>query len=287
MPALIQPFLDEASSTWTYIVYEADGGPCAIVDSVLNYDPASGRTDTRQADHVVAFVQAHGLQVQWLLETHAHADHLSAAPYLRRALGGKIAIGQSISQVQGVFKHLFNLEPAFRVDGSQFDHLFAPDEVFHIGNLQAQALHVPGHTPADMAYLIDDQLILVGDTLFMPDVGTARCDFPGGDARQLYASMRKLLAFPGDTRLYVCHDYPPEGREAKCLTSVAEQRASNIHVHDGVDESAFVQMRTTRDAGLGMPTLLLPAIQVNVRAGNMPPAEDNGVVYLKIPINQL
>ncbi|NMX35400.1 MBL fold metallo-hydrolase [Pseudomonas sp. WS 5413] len=287
MPALIQPFLDEASSTWTYIVYEADGGPCAIVDSVLNYDPASGRTDTRQADHVVAFVQAHGLQVQWLLETHAHADHLSAAPYLRRALGGKIAIGQSISQVQGVFKHLFNLEPAFRVDGSQFDHLFAPDEVFHIGNLKAQALHVPGHTPADMAYLIDDQLILVGDTLFMPDVGTARCDFPGGDARQLYASMRKLLAFPGDTRLYVCHDYPPEGREAKCLTSVAEQRASNIHVHDGVDEAAFVQMRTTRDAGLGMPTLLLPAIQVNVRAGNMPPAEDNGVVYLKIPINQL
>ena len=287
MPALIQSFLDEASSTWTYIVYEADGGPCAIVDSVLNYDPASGRTDTRQADHVVAFVQAHGLQVQWLLETHAHADHLSAAPYLRRALGGKIAIGQSISQVQGVFKHLFNLEPAFRVDGSQFDHLFAPDEVFHIGNLKAQALHVPGHTPADMAYLIDDQLILVGDTLFMPDVGTARCDFPGGDARQLYASMRKLLAFPGDTRLYVCHDYPPEGREAKCLTSVAEQRASNIHVHDGVDEAAFVQMRTTRDAGLGMPTLLLPAIQVNVRAGNMPPAEDNGVVYLKIPINQL
>ncbi|MFI7800262.1 putative metallo-hydrolase [Pseudomonas sp. DD1] len=287
MPALIQPFLDEASSTWTYIVYEADGGPCAIVDSVLNYDPASGRTNTRQADHVVAFVQAHGLQVQWLLETHAHADHLSAAPYLRRVLGGKIAIGQSISQVQGVFKHLFNLEPAFRVDGSQFDHLFAPDEVFHIGNLKAQALHVPGHTPADMAYLIDDQLILVGDTLFMPDVGTARCDFPGGDARQLYASMRKLLAFPGDTRLYVCHDYPPEGREAKCLTSVAEQRASNIHVHDGVDEAAFVQMRTTRDAGLGMPTLLLPAIQVNVRAGNMPPAEDNGVVYLKIPINQL
>ena len=287
MPALIQSFLDEASSTWTYIVYEADGGPCAIVDSVLNYDPASGRTNTRQADHVVAFVQAHGLQVQWLLETHAHADHLSAAPYLRRALGGKIAIGQSISQVQSVFKHLFNLEPAFRVDGSQFDHLFAPDEVFHIGNLKAQALHVPGHTPADMAYLIDDQLILVGDTLFMPDVGTARCDFPGGDARQLYASMRKLLAFPGDTPLYVCHDYPPEGREAKCLTSVAEQRASNIHVHDGVDEAAFVQMRTTRDAGLGMPTLLLPAIQVNVRAGNMPPAEDNGVVYLKIPINQL
>ncbi|AZF16806.1 MBL fold metallo-hydrolase [Pseudomonas sp. R3-18-08] len=287
MPALIQAFLDEASSTYTYVVYEADGGACAIVDSVLNYDPASGRTETTQADQVIAFVQAHGLKVQWLLETHAHADHLSAAPYLRRTLGGKIAIGQSISQVQGVFKHLFNLEPEFRVDGSQFDHLFAPDEIFHIGGLQAQALHVPGHTPADMAYLIDGRLILVGDTLFMPDVGTARCDFPGGDARQLYASMRKLLAFPSDTKLYVCHDYPPEGREAKCLTTVAEQRAGNIHVHDGVDEAAFVAMRTARDAGLGMPTLLLPAIQVNVRAGNMPPAEENGVTYLKIPLNQL
>lgn len=287
MSALIQSFLDEASSTYTYVVYETDGGQCAIVDSVLNYDPASGRTGTAQADQVIAFVREHGLQVQWLLETHAHADHLSAAPYLRRQLGGKIAIGQSISKVQGVFKNLFNLEPEFRVDGSQFDQLFAPDEVFHIGNLKAQALHVPGHTPADMAYLIEDQLILVGDTLFMPDVGTARCDFPGGDARQLFASMRTLLAFPPQTRLYVCHDYPPEGRAAKCLTTVAEQRAGNIHVHDGVDEAAFVEMRTTRDAGLGMPTLLLPAIQVNVRAGVMPPAEENGVVYLKIPLNQL
>ncbi|WP_104910435.1 MBL fold metallo-hydrolase [Pseudomonas sp. LG1D9] len=287
MPALIQSFLDEASSTYTYVVYETHASPCAIVDSVLNYDPASGRTDTAQADKVIAFVRERGLKVQWLLETHAHADHLSAAPYLRRQLGGKIAIGQSISKVQDVFKNLFNLEPEFRADGSQFDHLFAPDEIFHIGNLEAQALHVPGHTPADMAYLIDDQMILVGDTLFMPDVGTARCDFPGGDARQLYASMRTLLAFPGETRLYVCHDYPPEGRAAKCLTTVAEQRAGNIHVHDGVDEAAFVQMRTQRDAGLGMPTLLLPAIQVNVRAGNMPPPEDNGVTYLKIPLNQL
>ena len=287
MPALIQSFLDEASSTYTYIVYEHDGGQCAIVDSVLNYDPAAGRTDTAQADRVIAFVHEHRLQVQWLLETHAHADHLSAAPYLRRQVGGKIAIGQSISKVQDVFKHLFNLESEFRVDGSQFDHLFAPDEVFHIGNLKAQALHVPGHTPADMAYLIDGQLILVGDTLFMPDVGTARCDFPGGDAHQLFASMRKLLAFPPEIRLYVCHDYPPQGRAAKCLTTVAEQRAGNIHVHDGVDEAAFVKMRTERDAGLGMPTLLLPAIQVNVRAGHMPPAEDNGVVFLKIPLNQL
>ncbi len=287
MSALIQSFLDEASSTYTYVVYETDGGPCAIVDSVLNYDPASGRTGTGQADKVIAFVREHGLQVQWLLETHAHADHLSAAPYLRRQLGGKIAIGQSISKVQGVFKNLFNLEPEFRVDGSQFDHLFAPDEVFHIGNLKAQALHVPGHTPADMAYLIDDQLILVGDTLFMPDVGTARCDFPGGNAGTLYQSIRRLLDLPPDTRLYMCHDYPPGGREAVCHTTVAEQRRANIHVRDGVTEAEFVQMRTKRDATLGMPTLMLPAIQVNIRAGMLPPAEPNGVQYLKIPLNAL
>ena len=287
MPALIEAFLDPASSTYSYVIYEADGGQCAIVDPVLDYDPAAGRTGTTQADRLIAFVRQHQLQVQWLLETHAHADHLSAAPYLRRQLGGRIAIGESIGKVQDVFKALFNLEAEFAVDGSQFDHLFASDESFMIGNLKATALHVPGHTPADMAYLVDGEQILVGDTLFMPDVGTARCDFPGGDARQLYASMRKLLAFPSDTKLYVCHDYPPEGREAKCQTTVAEQRAGNIPVHDGVDEAAFVQMRTQRDAGLGMPTLLLPAIQVNVRAGNLPPPEENGVVYLKIPLNQL
>ena len=222
-----------------------------------------------------------------MLETHAHADHLSAAPYLRRALGGKIAIGQSISKVQDVFKRLFNLEPGFAADGSQFDHLFAPDESFMIGNLKATALHVPGHTPADMAYLVDSTLILVGDTLFMPDVGTARCDFPGGNANQMFASIQKLLAFPAGVNLYVCHDYPPEGREPSCVTTVGEQRRSNIHVRDGVDESEFVAMRNQRDAGLGMPNLLLPAIQVNVRAGNLPPAEDNGVTYLKIPVNRL
>jgi glyoxylase-like metal-dependent hydrolase (beta-lactamase superfamily II) len=232
-------------------------------------------------------VREHQLQVQWLLETHAHADHLSAAPYLRRELGGKIAIGQSISKVQGVFKSLFNLEPAFRSDGSQFDHLFAPDESFMIGNLKATALHVPGHTPADMAYLIDGDVILAGDTLFMPDVGTARCDFPGGNANQMFASIRKLLAFPASVRLFVCHDYPPQGRQSQCMSTVGEQRKSNIHMHDGVDEAAFVAMRTHRDAGLGMPTLLLPAIQVNVRAGNFPPAEDNGISYLKIPLNKL
>ncbi|CAI8746351.1 putative metallo-hydrolase BURPS1710b_2304 [Pseudomonas sp. IT-196MI5] len=287
MPALIEAFLDPASSTYSYVVYEADGGQCAIVDPVLDYDGASGRTATAQADKIIAFVRAHHLQVQWLLETHAHADHLSAAPYLRGQLGGKIAIGESISKVQDVFKALFNLEPAFCVDGSQFDHLFAPDESFMIGNLRATALHVPGHTPADIAYLIGNDVILVGDTLFMPDVGTARCDFPGGNANQMYASIHKLLAFPASVRLYVCHDYPPEGRSSQYMTTVGEQRKGNIHVRDGIDEATFVDMRTRRDAGLGMPTLLLPAIQVNVRAGNFPPAEDNGVRYLKVPLNQL
>ena len=287
MPALIEAFLDPASSTYSYVVYEVDGGQCAIVDPVLDYDPAAGRTASTQADRIIAFVRQHQLQVQWLLETHAHADHLSAAPYLRRELGGKIAIGAWISKVQNVFKTLFNLEPEFRIDGSQFDHLFTADESFMIGNLRATALHVPGHTPADMAYLIDGEQILVGDTLFMPDVGTARCDFPGGNAHHLFASIQKLLAFPADVKLYVCHDYPPEGRQAQCQTTVGKQRKSNIHVHDGIDEGTFVAMRTHRDAVLGMPTLLLPAIQVNVRAGNMPPPEDNGVTYLKIPLNKL
>lgn len=287
MPALIEAFLDPASSTFSYVIYEDDGGQCAIVDPVLDYDAAAGRTATTQADRIVAFVKQHRLHVQWLLETHAHADHLSAAPYLRKLLGGKIAIGQSISAVQGVFKGLFNLEAEFAVDGSQFDHLFSPNESFQIGNLHAMALHVPGHTPADMAYLIGNDIILVGDTLFMPDVGTARCDFPGGNANQLYASIQKLLAFPASVRLYVCHDYPPQGREHQCQTTVGEQRKSNLHVRDGVDEAAFVAMRTRRDASLGMPALLLPAIQVNVRAGHLPPAEDNGVTYLKIPLNKL
>ncbi|MDP9780533.1 MBL fold metallo-hydrolase [Pseudomonas fluorescens] len=287
MPAQIQSFLDPASKTYTYVVFEHDGGQCAVVDPVLDYDPASGRSATTQADRVIAFVREHQLTVQWLLETHAHADHLSAAPYLRRELGGKIAIGQAIGQVQSVFKTLFNLEAPFAVDGSQFDHLFAADESFLIGNLKATALHVPGHTPADMAYLINGDVILVGDTLFMPDVGTARCDFPGGNAHQLYASIRKLLAFPASVRLYVCHDYPPDTREPQCMSTVGEQRQHNIHVHDGIDEATFVAMRTQRDKTLGMPTLLLPAIQVNVRAGHLPPAEDNGVTYLKIPINQL
>jgi glyoxylase-like metal-dependent hydrolase (beta-lactamase superfamily II) len=270
----------------TYVVYEEDGQACAIIDSVLDYDGKSGHTSTVGADKVVAFIAAHGLQVEWLLETHAHADHLSAAPYLRSKLGGKIAIGESIRTVQKVFKPIYNLEPGFRLDGSQFDHLFADGEVFHIGRLKVEALHVPGHTPADMAYRVDD-MAFGGDTLFMPDVGTARCDFPGGSAPTLYRSIRKLLALPAHTKIFVCHDYPPPERAAQWVSTVAEQRLHNIHVHDGVSEDEFVAMRTARDATLEMPTLILPAIQVNIRAGELPEPESNGIRYLKIPVNTL
>ncbi len=285
MTPRIEPFFDATTSTFTYVIYEAPGSRCAIVDSVLDYDPHSGRTATLSADRVARFVRDQDLTVEWLLETHAHADHLSAAPYLRRQLGGRIAIGEGIRRVQGAFKDVFNLEPEFRLDGSQFDHLFQPDEVFHIGALTARALHVPGHTPADMAYQVEEDHVFVGDTLFMPDVGSARCDFPGGSARDLYRSIRRLLALPEATRLYLCHDYPPAGREPRYETTVAEERALNVHVRDGVDEDAFVALRTRRDATLAMPTLILPAIQVNIRAGTLPPAEANGRRYLKIPID--
>ncbi|NMY89161.1 MBL fold metallo-hydrolase [Pseudomonas oryzihabitans] len=285
MTPRIEPFFDATTSTFTYVIYEAPGSRCAVVDSVLDYDPHSGRTATLSADRVARFVRDQGLTVEWLLETHAHADHLSAAPYLRRQLGGRIAIGEGIRRVQGAFKDVFNLEPEFRLDGSQFDHLFQPDEVFHIGALTARALHVPGHTPADMAYQVEEEHVFVGDTLFMPDVGSARCDFPGGSARDLFRSIRRLLALPEATRLYLCHDYPPAGREARHETTVGEERALNVHVRDGVDEDAFVALRTRRDATLSMPTLILPAIQVNIRAGTLPPAEANGRRYLKIPID--
>jgi glyoxylase-like metal-dependent hydrolase (beta-lactamase superfamily II) len=282
----VRPFFDPATWTVSYVVYDAPGGSAAIIDSVLDYDPKSGRTRTASADRVAAFVRAERLTVEWILETHAHADHLSAAPYLRARLGGRIAIGEPIRKVQGVFRRLFNLEPGFREDGSQFDHLLADGETFRIGGLEARALHVPGHTPADMAYQVGDA-VFVGDTLFMPDVGTARADFPGGDARTLYRSIRRLLELPPETRVFVCHDYPPAGREPQWQTTVAEQRARNIHVRDGVDEDAFVSMRTARDRTLEMPTLILPSIQVNIRAGELPPAEANGVSYLKIPLNAL
>lgn len=282
----IASFFDKVTGTATHVIYDKVGGSAAIVDPVLDFDAKSGRTTTVSVDRVAEFVREQKLTVAWILETHAHADHLSAAPYLKQQFGGRVAIGERIRQVQGVFKKLFNLEREFLPDGSQFDHLFADGETFSIGKLQAQALFVPGHTPADVAYRVADAVFL-GDTLFMPDVGTARCDFPGGDAATLYRSIHKLLALPPATRLYLCHDYPPAGREAAWVTTVAEQRAHNIHVRDGITADDFVTMRTARDATLDMPQLILPAIQVNVRAGALPPAEANGVRYLKLPINAL
>jgi glyoxylase-like metal-dependent hydrolase (beta-lactamase superfamily II) len=286
MRPIVQPFFDPATGTVTYVVSRSGYQECAIIDAVLDYDPKAGRTSTTSADKVIEFIHQHGLRVQWILETHAHADHLSAAHYLRGELGGKIAIGEHIRSVQGVFQKLFNLEPGFHTDGSQFDHLFREDEEFSIGDVTAKALHVPGHTPADTAYQVGNA-VFVGDTLFMPDVGTARCDFPGGDAHALYGSIRKLLNLPGDSRLFMCHDYPPEGREPEWETTVLAQRAHNIHVHDGVTEEQFVHMREARDATLAMPTLILPSVQVNIRAGEFPPAEENGISYLKIPLNAL
>ena len=270
----------------TYVVYEKPGSPCAIVDSVLDYDQKAARTSTRSADAVKAFVREQALEVVWILETHAHADHLSAAPYLKRELGGKIAIGESIRTVQGVFKKIFDLEPEFQLDGSQFDHLFRDGEQFRIGALEATAMYVPGHTPADMAYRIGDA-VFIGDTLFLPDVGTARCDFPGGNARTLFRSIQRLLTLPADTRLFVCHDYPPDSRDPQWETTVGAQRLHNIHVGAGKTEDEFVAMREARDATLGMPTLILPAIQVNIRAGQFPDAAGNGTTYLKIPLNAL
>jgi len=283
---IVHGIFDKATWTMTYVVHSGAGTPCAIIDSVLDYDPKSGRTTTTSADKVVAYVKANQLQVAWILETHAHADHVSAAPYLKKHLGGKTAIGTHITQVQKVFKGIFNLEPTFKQDGSQFDQLLDSDEEFKVGALLGKVLFVPGHTPACVAYQFDDA-VFVGDTLFMPDVGTARCDFPGGDARILYASTRKILSLPPETRLFMCHDYPPNDRTIAFETTVAEQRANNIHVHDGITEAQFVEMRTKRDATLEMPVLILPAVQINIRAGELPPPESNGVAYLKIPVNAL
>lgn len=282
----IQAFFDPITWTVSYVVFDRAGGHCAIVDPVLDYDPKAGRTRTGSAGKVVDFVQEQQLSVQWILETHAHADHLTAAHYLREVLGGQIAIGAAITQVQKVFKGIFHLEPGFPTDGTQFDHLFADGEAFRIGDLQARALAVPGHTPACMAYQVGNT-VFVGDTLFMPDVGTARCDFPGGNARTLYQSIQRLLALPSETRLFMCHDYPPEAREPAWETTVAEQRANNIHVHDGVREDEFAAMRSRRDATLEMPALIMPSVQINIRAGHMPPKDDNGVAYLRIPLNAL
>ena len=284
--AIVHGIFDKATWTVTYIVHQGVGTACAIIDSVMDYDPKSGRTTTSSAEKVIDYVNEHQLKVEWILETHAHADHFSAAPYLKKHLGGKIAIGDHITQVQRVFKGIFNLETEFKEDGSQFDRLLASDEEFKVGELVGKVLFVPGHTPACVAYQFGDA-VFVGDTMFMPDVGTARCDFPGGDARTLYASTHKILSLPAETRLFMCHDYPPNDRPISFETTVAEQRAKNIHVHNGITVDQFVEMRTKRDANLEMPVLILPAVQINIRAGKLPPKEANGVSYLKIPLNAL
>ena len=283
--ATVKAFFDPQTWTYTYVVYESKGSACIVIDSVLNYDPKSGRTKTESADEVIAFIKNNHLQLEWILETHAHADHLTAAPYIQEKLGGKIAIGDHITSVQKVFKGVFNLDDV-AVDGSQFDALIKEGEVIQFGNLSFKALYVPGHTPACMAYEIGDS-IFVGDTLFMPDVGTARCDFPGGSASNLYRSIQSILKYPPSTKLYMCHDYPPEGRSPEYQSTVADQKKNNIHVHDGVTEEQFVAMRNKRDSGLPMPVLILPSIQVNIRAGHMPKPEGNGTAYLKIPLNAI
>lgn len=278
----VQAFLHKQSSTWTYVVH--DGRSAAIVDPALDFDAPSGRTATGSVEAVAQFVRMNGLEVEWILETHAHADHLSAAPFIKRNLGGRNAIGEGIREVQSIFKDLLNLEPAFADDGRDFDQLFRDDETFKVGSLEGRVIATPGHTTDSVSYLIGDA-VFVGDSLFMPDGGTARCDFPGGNARVLYASIQRLYTLPGETRVFVCHDYGPGGREHRCETTVAAERECNIHVRDGVSEEQFVALRTTRDATLAVPELLYPAIQVNIRAGQLPPAEPNGRRYLKLPVS--
>ena len=284
---IVTCFFDEVTSTASYVVQDPASHACAIIDSVLDYDAAGGRTSRMSADLIVDFIKRNGLRVAWLLETHAHADHLSAAPYLQDSLGGKLAIGREIIWVQTVFGKIFNTGADFARDGSEFDHLFDDGDSFSIGNLRATALHVPGHTPADLAYVIGDA-VFTGDTLFMPDYGTARADFPGGDARQLYRSIRRLMALPDETRLFLCHDYKAPGREEFVWeTTIGAEKSSNVHVREGVGEDDFVTMRMLRDATLGMPKLILPSIQVNMRGGHLPEPEKNGTRYLKIPLDVL
>ncbi|UTD55599.1 MBL fold metallo-hydrolase [Halomonas sp. MS1] len=283
---IVTHFFDEPTNTFSYVVQDPESNACAILDSVLDFDYAAGHTDVRSADEIIEFIRDNRLEVTWILETHVHADHLSAAPYLHQTLGGKTGIGAHIVDVQEIFGKAFNAGTEFARDGSQFDALFNEGDTFTIGSLQARVLHTPGHTPACLTYVIGDAAF-VGDTLFMPDYGTARCDFPGGDARTLYRSIQKVLALPPQTRLFLCHDYKAPGRDVyQHETNVAEQRDANVHVHEGITEDEFVKMRTERDATLGMPKLIIPSVQVNMRAGEMPPADDNGVVYLKVPINR-
>ena len=283
----VKTFFDEDTFTCTHLISDPATNHCAIIDSVLDYDPKSGRTATRSADRVVDFVRNSGLQTEWVLETHVHADHITAAPYLVERLGGRTGIGEHVPEVQKTFQKIFNTDGDFRVDGSQFDRLFAEGETFALGDLAISVMHTPGHTPACITYVAGDTAF-VGDTLFMPDYGTARVDFPGGDARTLYRSIHRIFGLDGNTRLFMCHDYKAPGRDVYAWeTTVAAQRSGNIHIHEGIDEDAFVAMREKRDRELSMPVLILPAVQVNMRAGHLPPPEDNGVSYLKIPVNML
>ena len=286
----VEGFFDPATSTVTYLLLDRATQAAAIIDSVLDYDPKSGRTRTASADRVLTRAAELGARIEWILETHVHADHLSAAAYLKEKLGAKVAIGDRIATVQQVFGRLFNAGPAFATDGSQFDRLLADGDTLLLGNLVIEAWQTPGHTPACLTYVVhagEETVAFVGDTLFMPDYGTARCDFPGGDAAMLYRSIRRILSLPEATSLYMCHDYRPGGREVAYVTSVGEERAANVHIHDGVDEAAFVAMRRARDAQLEAPVLLLPSVQVNMRAGELPPPEENGTRYLKIPLNAI
>ena len=282
---IVKTFFDEPTNTFSYVVKDPESNSCAIIDSVLDFDYASGTTDIASANQIIDYVKGNNLEVEWILETHVHADHISAAPYLHEQLGGKTGIGAMITVVQDTFGKAFNAGTEFARDGSQFDQLFKEGDTFKIGQLEGYVMHTPGHTPACLSYVMGDA-VFVGDTLFMPDYGTARCDFPGGDAKILYQSIQKVLSLPADTRIFLCHDYKAPGRDEYVHeTTVADQRQHNIHVHDGITEEEFVKMRTERDATLKMPTLILPSVQVNMRAGEMPPAEENGQVYLKVPVN--
>lgn len=284
---VVRSFFDEPTNTASHVVHDPETMRGAMIDSVLDFDAASGRTGTRAADEVIAYIQSAGISADWQLETHAHADHLSAAPYIQKICGGQLAIGREIITVQQVFGKIFNFGTEFARNGAEFDRLFVDGDVFAVGGIPAIALHLPGHTPADMAYVIGDA-VFTGDTLFMPDYGTARADFPGGDARQLYRSIRRLLSLPGETRLFLCHDYMAPGRDCFAWeTTVGAQRAGNVHAHDGVSEDEFCTMRNARDATLAMPKLLLPSVQVNMRAGHLPEAEANGTQYLRLPLNAI
>jgi glyoxylase-like metal-dependent hydrolase (beta-lactamase superfamily II) len=289
MPAhpLVEGFFDETTNTVSYVASDPATKVCAIIDSVLDYDPAAGRTDTRSADLLIAHIEERGLELDWILETHVHADHLSAAPYIKEKLGGRLGIGEKITVVQDTFGKIFNAGTEFQRDGSQFDHLFRDGDTFQVGSIEALAIHTPGHTPACMSYVLGDAAF-IGDTLFMPDYGTARADFPGGDARELYRSIRKVLSLPPETRLFLCHDYKAPGRDHFAWeTTVAAERASNVHVKDGVTEDEFVAMRTARDRKLGAPKLIIPSIQVNMNAGRFPTPDEDGNVYLKVPVNRI